>query len=163
MKTLWLVRHAKSSKKSDTGADHDRPLNKRGKQDAPRLGEFFRERQLVPDLIVTSTAKRARKTASKIAKACGYEGIIEVTGALYPGPPGQYVQVLRHVPDHVEQVMVVGHNPGAEALLAQLTGQMLPLPTAAVAHVELELEHWRQMTDTTRGRLVDVQCAKELK
>lgn len=164
MKTLWLARHAKSrKKKAEDRPDHDRPLNKRGKKDAPRVGKCFCEMQVLPDLILSSSAKRARKTAAKIAKACGYKGVIELSGTLYLAAPSQYVDVLRQVPDHVEHVLVVGHNPGAEALLTQLTGRTPALPTAAVARVELDLEHWNEMTDATGGRLLDLHRPKELK
>lgn len=162
MKTLLILRHAKSSWKDEGLADHDRPLNKRGKKDAPRVGKLLREVDLVPELIISSTAKRARKTASKVAQKCAYEGVIELTGDLYLAPPSQYVQVLQNVPDHVTRVMVVGHNPGAEELLAQLAGHATHLPTAALAHVELDIDHWQQLTLQAPGKLVDLWRPREL-
>ena len=71
MKTLLMLRHAKSSWKDGSLSDHDRPLNERGKRDAPRMGQILKEQALVPELIISSTAKRARKTAAKMAEAAG--------------------------------------------------------------------------------------------
>ncbi len=162
MKTLLILRHAKSSWKDDDLADHDRPLNKRGKRDAPRIGRRLRESQLAPELIVSSTAKRARKTASSVAEACAYEGVLELDGSLYLASPSQYILVLRRVPEQVQRVLVVGHNPGAEELLAQLTGQEVGLPTGALAHVEVDVAGWGDLTEQTRGRLVDLWRPAEL-
>ena len=162
MKTLLLLRHAKSSWKHEDVSDHDRPLNKRGKRDAPRMGKLLRDAQLTPELIVSSTAKRARKTASKVAKECSYEGVIELTGDLYLAPPTQYIQVLSNVPDHINRVLVVGHNPGTEDLLAQLTGCATHFPTAALAQVELDIATWDQLTNETRGQLIDSWRPSEL-
>nr|NIL98123.1 hypothetical protein [Planctomycetales bacterium]NIP70269.1 hypothetical protein [Planctomycetales bacterium] len=77
MKTLLLLRHAKSSWDDSALDDHDRPLNKRGKRDAPRMGQLLVQQDLVPDCILTSTARRARKTAEAVAKACG--GVVPLT------------------------------------------------------------------------------------
>ena len=156
MKTLLILRHAKSSWKDDQVGDHDRPLNKRGKRDAPRMGALVQQAQLQPELIISSTAKRARKTASRVAKQCGYQGIIELQGTLYLAPPGPYIEALRKVDEAVNRVMVVGHNPGLEQLLTLLTGQQVPLPTATLAHVELDLAQWRDINSQTRGTLVDL-------
>ena len=76
MKKIYILRHAKSSWKDEGLPDHDRPLNKRGKRDAPRMGRLLAEEGLVPDLIVSSTAKRAHKTTTEVADACGYKGEI---------------------------------------------------------------------------------------
>ena len=156
MKTLLILRHAKSSWKDDQVGDHDRPLNKRGKRDAPRMGALVQQAQLQPELIISSTAKRARKTASRVAKQCGYQGIIELQGTLYLAPPGPYIEALRKVDEAVNRVMVVGHNPGLEQLLILLTGQHVLLPTATLAHVELDLAQWRDMNSQTHGTLVDL-------
>ena len=77
MKTLLVLRHAKSSWNDSALKDHERPLNDRGKRDAPRMGQLLNDHKLTPDLIISSTAKRARKTAKKVADSCGYQG--EVT------------------------------------------------------------------------------------
>ncbi|MFB3041695.1 MAG: histidine phosphatase family protein, partial [Candidatus Poribacteria bacterium] len=83
MKTLLILRHAKSSWEHPELTDHDRPLNKRGKRDAPRMGKLLRVQGLVPDLIMSSTAKRARSTAKTVARKSGYKEKVELTPAFY--------------------------------------------------------------------------------
>ncbi len=156
MKTLLILRHAKSSWKDDDVADHERPLNRRGKRDAPRIGKLLHETHLEPELIISSTARRARKTAAKVAKACAYQGIIELDGTLYLAPADRYLDVLRRIPDHVQRVMIVGHNPGQEDLLARLTGQEIRFPTAALAYLQLETDRWSELADQASAQLVQL-------
>ena len=156
MKTLLILRHAKSSWKDSSLADHDRPLNKRGKQDALRMGNLLQEQELVPDRIISSTAKRARKTATAVAKACHCEGKVELTSEFYHAGLGSYLAVLENMPDDNRRVMVVGHNPGMEGLVAHLTGRMETMPTAAIAHVALPIEKWTELDYMTQGDLLDL-------
>jgi phosphohistidine phosphatase len=83
MKTLLIMRHAKSSWKDPDLPDHDRPLNKRGKHDAPSMGKLLKDEDLIPDLIISSTAARAKKTAELVAKACKYKGEISLNQSLW--------------------------------------------------------------------------------
>ncbi len=161
MKQLLLLRHAKSSWKDPGMTDHDRPLNPRGKRDAPRVGQLLRERDLVPDLIISSTAKRARKTASKVAKGCGYEGVIELRGELYLASPHVYYEVTRQVPDDWNRVMIIGHNPGIADWLDMMTGELLRFPTAALAEISLQLERWRDLGQGVAAELTWVWYPKE--
>jgi phosphohistidine phosphatase len=153
MKTLLILRHAKSSRNKPV-EDHDRPLNKRGKEDAPRMGKLLREAGLQPDLIISSTAKRARRTAEEVAQHSGHPGGVELSGDLYLAGPEGYRRVLREVSDEHESVLVVGHNPGLEILLEALTGRGEILPTAALAQVRVEIERWRELDERARGELV---------
>lgn len=161
MKTLLLVRHAKSDWSDPLLADRDRPLNKRGKRDAPRLGERLRDERLLPDLIITSTAKRARKTAEAVAKGGAYEGAVKTCDALYGAGPDAYIAVLRGVPNSVERVMVIGHNPAVEELVQHLTEQSVAMPTAALAQIDLPIGRWEQLGKTTRGQLPRVWRPRE--
>lgn len=156
MKTLLILRHAKSSWKYPNLADHDRPLKKRGKRDAPRMGRLLRQEGLVPDLILCSTAKRAQKTAEIIADESGYEGEIDLRREFYPGNPSDYIEALQGIPEECQRVMVVGHNPGLEELLESLTEQSDFLPTAALAQVLLPIEHWRDLNFDTEGKLANL-------
>ena len=162
MKTLLILRHAKSSWKNASLSDHDRPLNKRGKRDAPRMGKLLQEQGLVPDRIISSTAKRARKTATAIAKACDCEDKVELTSEFYHAGPGAYLAVLQNVSDDNQRVMVVGHNPGMEGLVAHLTGRMETMPTAALAHVALPIEPWTELDYEVQGELLDLWYPKGL-
>ena len=162
MKTLLILRHAKSSWKHPGGADHERPLNKRGKRDAPGIGRIIQEQRLTPDLILCSTAKRAKMTAHAVAEACGYDHGLELTRDFYLAAAAEYVRVLREVLDSNETVMVVGHNPGVEDLLEALTGADEGLPTAALARVSLPIEHWRELALDGSAELVVLWRPREL-
>ena len=162
MKTLLILRHGKSSWKNLRLADHDRPLKARGKRDAPRMGRLLRDEALTPDLIISSTAERALATAELAALACDYEGTIETTRDFYHAAPEAYIERLQELPDEVRRVMVVGHNPGMEELIAELTGEEERFPTAALAQVALPIEHWEQLDEATEGELLNLWRPKEL-
>lgn len=162
MTTLLILRHAKSSWSNANLTDHQRPLNSRGKRDAPRMGKLLQEQDLVPHLIITSSAERARTTAEMVAHSCQYPGEIEVTSDLYHADPPAYVARLQEVEDQHRRVLVVGHNPGLEALLKRLTGEAHRLPTAALAHVEMPLATWRELSGASRGQLKSLWRPKGL-
>ena len=162
MLTLLVMRHAKSSWGEPGLSDHDRPLTERGKQDAPRVGVLLQEQGLIPDLIVTSTAKRARKTAKKVAHTCGYQGAIAETETFYLAPVDPYLAYLRQLPDEHQCVLVVGHNPGLEDVLETLTGRFERLTTAALAHVTLSISDWRELAASPQGQLLHVWRPSDL-
>ena len=162
MKSLLILRHAKSDWGDPGLKDHERPLNKRGRKAAPKMGHFLREKHLLPDLVLSSVAVRARATAELVAEASGYQGKIELLPALYAAPPEAYITALSDLPDTLQCVMVVGHNPGLEELLQDLTGKYEPLPTAALAYVRLPIESWSDLADDAAGELVHVWRPKEI-
>lgn len=162
MKTLLVLRHAKSSWGNDYLADHERPLNDRGKQDAPRMGRLLQAEELVPDLIISSSAERALTTAEFVALNCEYENEIIVTRRFYHADPEDYLEVLAGVDDQYRRVMVVGHNPGMELLVEDLTGESVRMATAALAHLQFDIERWRDVTDETPARLMALWLPKEL-
>jgi phosphohistidine phosphatase len=147
MKRLTLVRHAKSSWKETGLTDHDRPLNKRGKRDAPMMGERLREQGESPDLLVSSTAKRARKTAEVIAAAIGYPPeAIAYDPRLYLSGVDELLNVIGDLDDEKEHVMLFGHNPGLTALANRLSDAALEnVPTCGVYSVELAIDRWRDV------------------
>lgn len=156
MKTLFVLRHGKSSWEEPVD-DHDRPLKKRGKRDSKRLGETLRERGVLPDLIISSTASRARSTAKRVAKAMGYGGDFIETPELYFTSLEEELAVVEAVPDSVESVMIVGHNPLFEDLVSRFAGQFVRMPTAALACLDLETDSWaeiRQCPSTLRFQLI---------
>jgi phosphohistidine phosphatase len=162
MKTLLLMRHAKSSWKESDLDDHDRPLNKRGKRDAPRMGRLLREEDLMPDLIVASSARRCRKTADHVIQASGYRGEARITGEIYEADAGRLRELLAGIADHVHRLLLIAHNPGMEELLEGLTGSYTPLTTAAVAQVELPFDRWSDLNDGTTGKLLRIWQPREL-
>lgn len=162
MKTLLLLRHAKSSWKDEELDDHERPLNKRGKRDAPRMGQLLCDEQLLPDLIVSSSAKRTRRTAELIAEAAGYRGETRVLGDAYEAGGARLLELIRNFPEPAARVVLVGHNPGLEELLEQLTGEYRPLSTAALAQLEIPCENWSEINVLTRAELTHIWQPREL-
>jgi phosphohistidine phosphatase len=145
MKNLILIRHAKSSWKDPGLSDRDRPLNKRGKRDAPAMGRTLNERRLLPDLILSSPATRARKTAVKIAKAVGYDTErVTVDEQIYlQGLPG-LLNLISCLDNGLQRVYLVGHNPDLTELANRLTGADIDnMPTCAVVSIEFPVESWR--------------------
>lgn len=162
MKTLLVLRHGKSSWDHPGIADHDRPLKKRGERDAPRIGKLVRDERLIPDLILTSTAVRARRTAELVAAHGGYRGDIVECADLYPGSSRDYTAVLNDVGDDHERVMIVAHNPGLEELVRGLTGYNERLPTAALAWIRLPITCWNELAQNASATLERVWRPKEL-
>jgi phosphohistidine phosphatase len=162
MKTLLVLRHAKSSWNDPELDDHERPLNERGRRDGPRMGKLVREHGLVPDIVISSDALRARLTAEAVAEAARYAGKILFDPRLYMASAADILSLLRTVRQNVETVMIIGHNPGLEKLVEELTGERQELPTAALAHIVLEIDQWRDLTLSTRGTLLGHWRPKEL-
>ena len=162
MKTLLVLRHAKSSWNDPALADHERPLNKRGRRDAPRMGELVRECGLIPDVVISSDAVRARLTAEAVAEAARYAGEILLDPRLYMACPADILSLLPVMPQNAETVMIVGHNPGLEKLVEQLTGERQDLPTATLAQIRLPIDQWRDLKLSTRGTLLGYWRPKEL-
>ena len=163
MKTLLLLRHAKSSWDDGSVPDHDRPLNNRGKKAAPRMGRLLHERGLRPDLILSSTAVRARKTAEAVAKACGYAKPPDLVERLYLATAGTLLEVAQTAPDEsVGRLMLVGHNPGMEDLVAILAGRLERFPTAALAVFDIAIESWRTLELGVGVTLVGIFRPKEI-
>jgi phosphohistidine phosphatase len=162
MKTLLILRHAKSSQADPSLDDHDRPLNQRGLLDAPRMGQLMLKHNLLPDLVISSTAKRARMTVQEWAKTCGYKKKITYTRDIYGAGAAAYIQCLQSV-DQAGQVMVVGHNPDLEELIILLTGRNERMPTAALAQIQLPINSWQELKAATNGKLLAVWRPKELK
>ncbi len=163
-KTVLILRHAKSSWDIPSISDKDRPLNVRGQRDAPRVGLLLRKQQLVPDLILTSSAKRARQTANLVAASSQYvHGITEVD-RFYLAQPWVYMSYLSDLPNHHARVMVIGHNPGLELLIDELTGNHETMPTAALAEVYLPIDNWTEilcLNNKNRGQLIRLWRPKE--
>lgn len=162
MKSLLILRHAKSSWKEVGLSDHDRPLNKRGRHDAPKMGRLIRQKGLAPQLIICSGAKRARETVERVIEACGCKGELRFSEELYAAGPEAYIKVLKELDDRYERVMVVGHNPGLEELLEVLTAEEHLLPTAALAQLALPIKKWRELDDSTEGDLIKLWAPRQL-
>ncbi len=162
VKTLLLLRHAKSSWDDPGLDDHERPLSKRGRRDAPRMGRLLREEKLVPAVVLCSTAQRARETVEAVSGASGLSGEPRYLPGLYMASPADILTALRAVEPGARTAMVVGHNPGIEELIAVLTGAAEHLPTAALAEIALPVKSWKDLRAGVRGKLVHVWRPKDL-
>lgn len=147
MKTLLLMRHAKSSWDDPGLDDHDRPLNRRGLRDAPRIAAWLMQQGRTPDSVTCSTAVRAEHTARIVHDVCHVAAPLEVAPELYHADLDAWQRVIRGLPQDSRTALCVGHNPGIEALVAWLTGEARHMPTAAVAVLELRISDWRQFPD----------------
>ena len=161
MRTLLVLRHGKSSRKHTNLSDHDRPLSKRGKRDAPRVGQWLRSRRLSPGAIISSTAKRARRTAEEVAQSSTFNGRVQLESRLYLADPATILDVVRGADAEAKRVLVVGHNPGLEELVARLTGNDEHLPTATLAQISLPIDQWRDLLLLTEGQLVSLWRPEE--
>ena len=162
MKNLLLMRHAKSDWDDNRLSDFDRPLSERGEYDAPRMGRVLKYEDLVPDLILSSAAERARTTAELVADGCGYEKDILTTRELYMAYIDHYYEMVSALPDTLQTVLVVGHNPGIEAFLSKLIMSWQGMTTANIAQVSLPLDHWADFDEETQGDLVNFWQPKYL-
>lgn len=163
MKTLLLMRHAKSSWKFKDLTDHQRPLNKRGRTDAPLMGHLIMDRELVPQRILCSTAVRARETAEILVDTIKFQGEVSYLDRLYMAESEDHLAALRDLPDSVERAMIIGHNPGLETLLQELSGRIESLPTAVLAHIVLPIDHWTQLNGEVSGEMVEIWRPKEVR
>lgn len=161
MKTLLILRHANARRRSPTGEDLDRPLDERGRRDAPRIGRLIAERELVPDLVLASPAKRAAATARLAAEAGGFEDRIRFSDELYGAGADDCLALLRRVGPSERRVLVVGHNPTLEELVGLLTDRDARLPTGGLVRIDVELEEWRHLARGA-GRLARSWRPQEL-
>ena len=162
MKIVLLMRHAKSSWKDPGLADHDRPLNKRGKRDAPRMGDLLNAEDLIPDAIYCSTARRAKSTVDGLLKNCNFVGEVNYTESLYHGGPDDFFEIISNLPDEIQTVMLVGHNPDMEYFLDLTCDVQEHIPTASIAVIEFPLDNWAEITHEEEGKLVHLWKPREL-
>ena len=150
MKTIVVMRHAKSDWSNRVLADYDRPLNKRGETDAPLIGSVLKQLSLIPDIIISSPALRAKLTAEKTAKTCAYTGEIIFRDSFYFGNSKSVLEAIEELPDRYETVLVIGHNPILEHFISMMvsnTSLKIKLPTAAFAVIKTEHDTWKRVKE----------------
>ena len=162
MKTLLLMRHAKSSWSSAKLADHDRPLNDRGLADVPKMGELLASLDVVPDVILCSTAERARQTVELLCQTLPFEGEVIYSRMLYHAGDEVFNEELGRLGDEIEIAMIVGHNPGMEYAVENYTGDWERMSTASVARIEFPISNWGEMADEPEGELTGLWRPKEI-
>ncbi len=147
MKTLYLIRHAKSSWSNLSLEDIDRPLNKRGKRDAPVMAKRMKTRNIRPSLLLSSPAKRALKTCKIFAREFDYPKLrIEIDMGLYHASENELLAILRSKNDALDTIAVFGHNPGFTDLANELSStQFYNVPTCGVVAITFPIDHWSEL------------------
>lgn len=151
MKTLYVLRHAKSGWADNLQADFDRPLNQRGLNAAPFVGEVMAKRDALPDIVISSPARRAMQTAALFKESAGSNAEIKYDERIYEASVHALEIVVSQIDDKFESALIVGHNPGMEGLINYLTGTQEAMPTSALASINLVIDEWKE---------VKVRCGK---
>jgi len=159
-KLIYVLRHAKSSRDDPELADHDRPLNPRGRQAAQLMAERMRRERVAPALVLCSSARRARETLVPIEQTLGPKAKIKVEDGLYAAGAPQLLERLRRAPESVPSVMIIGHNPAIQEFAVQLVGDQAArvrlaskFPTAALATLKIDQKSWKKLAPGS-GELV---------
>ncbi|MDI1242830.1 MAG: histidine phosphatase family protein [bacterium] len=160
MKTIYLLRHAKSSWNDSGLSDFERPLNDRGLRTAPFMGEVMVRSGYVPSIIVSSPAKRAAATAELVRDIAGFNAEIRFDDRIYEASPNTLRTVVSELDDANDSALVVGHNPGIEGFIRYLTGKIEPMPTAALAVIELAIDSWNEI-DADSGKVIQMIRPKD--
>lgn len=142
MLTLYLLRHAKSSWDDASQPDFERPLANRGREACALIGEFIEEKGIDFDLVVVSTAVRTRETIELVKERAKFRGEVRYDERIYEATVSQLLEIVSQIDNDRESVLLVGHNPGIEDLLALLTGEHQRVTTANFAKIKLEATKW---------------------
>jgi phosphohistidine phosphatase len=158
MKTLTLVRHAQAAPKSANVADFDRPLTRGGQAEANALARELLGRQVMPDLLLSSSAQRAKETTEILARGLGIPSErISYEECLYLGPPAKILRAAQSAAPQVGQLVIVGHNPGLSELAKSLAPRagLTDLDTAAACSMTFDVQAWREIS---ANKVVNVRC-----
>lgn len=145
MKTLFLLRHAKSSWDNPNDTDFERPLNKRGLKTAPFMGEILAKRKIQPGLILSSPAMRAKQTAVLVKESAKFSAEITFEKRIYEASLTTMMEILSEIDDKFASVLIVGHNPSIEYLIRALSGEIQPIPTATFTKINMYFEKWDEL------------------
>ncbi len=163
MKTLLLMRHGKSSWNDGKLDDHERPLKTSGRKDSQCIAKTLLANELIPDKIFCSSALRAKETAEILRETLDYQGAIIFSDDLYMAEPQDFIKILRTVGGQAEMVMILAHNPGLEAYLQIIDGDVESLPAGGLGYLMLAVDDWQEVSLETMGDLVDIWKPKAIK
>lgn len=152
MKSLLLLRHARPSPNSPTGRDFDRTLTDAGREEARRVGQLLRQKEIKPETIISSPAARARETADLACEAAGLSTRTRFAARIYEASLEELLQIVSEAEDDVETLLLVGHNPGLAELIVHLTGESAAVSPATLARIELDIDAWDKVHHAA-GRL----------
>ncbi|MEN8728079.1 MAG: histidine phosphatase family protein [Sulfurovum sp.] len=145
MKNLYFIRHAKSDWRDESKSDFERGLNKRGQKAIFTMADALKERKVMPDLILCSSAKRAKLTAKGLAKEIDYRGEIKYIDALYMAEPLDVISIINEIKDKYDNVFIVGHNPETTELTDLMLDDYIDnVPTLGIVAFELPIKHWKK-------------------
>lgn len=145
MKNLYLIRHAKSDWNDESKSDFERGLNKRGQKAILTMANALKEKKVMPDLILSSSAKRAQLTSKGLAKEIGYTGKIKYIDALYMAEPLDVISIIKGIKDKYDDVFIVGHNPETTELTDLMLDDYIDnVPTLGIVALELPIKHWQK-------------------
>src|SRR5687768_15020021 len=147
MKTLFLFRHAKPVSGAESLRDFDRTLNDEGRGQAESVGKYLKDKNLELDLVLSSTALRARETTELVLRAAKYVTEVRYDQRMYEANRQQLLEVISEIEASKNKVLLVGHNPAMEELLRQLTGRFEPMATANLAKIDLDISEWTEATE----------------
>jgi phosphohistidine phosphatase len=149
LKTIVFIRHAKSSWKNPELTDIERPLNKRGKRNAPEMALRLKKTGIYPDLILSSSAVRTMMTATYFAEIIGYPiPKIQQSNQIYEAAVEDVFEVIESLSDEFESILVFGHNPTFTRIANRFSDQIIPnVPTAGMFAVQFETDEWRNTFD----------------
>lgn len=146
MKNLYLIRHAKSDWSDESKGDFDRGLNKRGQKAILTMANALKEKQIMPDLILCSAAKRTKLTAKGLANQIGYTGKIKYIDALYMAEAETTLTLIQNVHDKYETLFIVGHNPETTELSNIMTNaDIYNVPTLGIVGIKLPINSWKNL------------------
>jgi len=161
MRTLYLLRHAKSSWKETNLADFDRPLSGRGRKAAETVGSFLKDKEINLDLVVSSPAVRARQTIELVLRAAKMKPELRLDERIYEATAERLLEVVSQLENEHKAVLLVGHNPGMQELLLLLTGQNEEYPTAALSKIAFKNLKWAEVGNR-KGSLEWIVKPKDL-
>jgi len=160
MKKLYIIRHAKSSRSDETLEDFERPLNKRGKENAPMIGERLKEKGIMPDIIISSPAKRAKSTAEMIAKEIGYKKKILFDENIYEASVDELRKIIRAIDDKNSAAFLVGHNPSLNDLANYYVHHEVNIPTCGIVEIAFECDTWADI-EPKNAKLLSFEYPKK--
>jgi phosphohistidine phosphatase len=161
MKALLLLRHARAENINSHMRDFDRPLSRQGERAASLVGRFIENRGIQPDLVISSPAERARKTALIVITTASIKVKLSTDGRIYEATSLRLLTVVKDIDEDVNVALLVGHNPGVEELQSRLTNGARPMSTAALANVTLDVDKWCEVRENC-GELLWLVTPKDL-
>lgn len=162
MKTLLLLRHAKTSWDDVRVSDDLRPLSGTGKLNVYQMGKFLKNTKLIPDLIISSCAKRAKDTSILLAESSGYNKDIDISESLYETATKEYINVISEISNKINIVLLVGHNPILENLIELITNELIIMETCSLVQIFLPISTWIEIKMNPKCQLIKQIRIKEL-